>query len=378
MDRHGGNTFGRKIEYDFSVNLSPLGLPERVKTALKNLIDDKELENYPDYRQRNLRSSIAKVFGVNPEMVSCGNGAADLIYRIPIAIKQELMAAGKGEEGPKALILAPTFSEYSKALKEGGFNRFYHVVEERDGFLPGEDFLNKVQNGGYQIVWICNPGNPTGALMSKEYIERLVNICETNDSYLVLDECFMELTEEGDKNSLINEINNHPGLIVIRSFTKTYAMAGLRLGYVICGDPGLAEAIREIGQPWDISKPAEVAGISALEDEEYIGNVRAFLREEGLKLYKSLIDMGLKAVKPSGNYIMFSGPKTLDEILINKGVLIRNCSNYIGLEEDNYSSEGSKEGHKAGWNWYRVAVKLPEENRILLEALKEAMDLNRG
>lgn len=360
MDNHGGNVFGdEKIKYDFSVNLSPLGLPRGVRHELKALTSEEQmlarLEIYTDEEQRALRKALGEYYGVNPQGILCGNGAADLIYRIPKAIYQKVKEGAKAN--PKSFIQGPAFSEYEKALKEAGFDVEYVLAKEEEGFIPGASFVEKVRESDAKILFLCNPANPTGVLMDKEYVLKVTDLCEEKEIYLVVDECFLELTDLGESASVISETSAHPHLIVLRSFTKTYAMAGLRLGYAIAGDENLAEELRKIGQPWSLSFPAEVAGLAALKEKEYLSEVRVFLSEERVRVGDALETLGLKVIKPSANYIFFFGPIGLDEKLRKKGFLIRNCRNYKGL------SEGA----------FRIAIKGCEENDMLLEAIRDEL-----
>lgn len=338
MNKHGGNTFEHKyIKHDFSVNLSPLGMPEEVKLALAESIDT--WEDYTDVNQGELRRALGEYYGVDSRVVVCGNGAADLIYRIPLAIKR----LGGFRQGH---ILEPAFSEYQSALEEADFGVLHHLTANID---PSEG----------DVVFICNPGNPTGRLIPKEEVMELAQLCSRRKAYLIVDECFLELTEAGDDVSVIGSLAGLPTTIVLRSFTKTYAMAGLRLGYAICGSAEISEALLDTGQPWSVSKPGEVAALAALKAHDYRSKVREYLREERVAMFDALKSLGLQVMEPGANYIFFHGPTGLDLALMEEGFLIRNCSNYYGL------GEGS----------YRVAIRRREENRLLIQAIEDVLML---
>ena len=359
MDKHGGNIYGSEnIILDFSVSLSPLGMPEAVKDGIFDAVDS--FGDYPDSNQGKLRKAIGKRHSVSWDSVACGNGAADLIYRIPLAI-EKLRNKTEG----RALILQPAFSCYEEALLEAGYDIENYCLKYEDDYLPGDGFIETISDGDFDVVFVCNPSNPVGALIEKEYVLKLAEICREKKCYLVLDECFLELTGRADELSLVSETEENQYLIVLRSFTKTFAMAGLRLGYTISGCKNLVEALMNIGQPWPISKPAEVAGLKAIEDEAYIQEVNDFLTEERLRVFEGLSSLGLKVLYPSSNYVFFIGPVGLKEKLLKKGLLIRDCSNFKGLERIEYE--------ETVLGAYRIGLRMPKENDMLLEAIRDVL-----
>ena len=364
MDKHGGNIYGNEnIILDFSVSLSPLGMPEGIKEAIRNSVDS--FGDYPDSNQGKLREAIGRRYGVSSEKIICGNGAADLIYRIPFAIERmKDKTKGSKTEG-RALIIQPAFSCYEEALKEAGFEIDDYVLDENAGFLPGDDLLETISRGNYDVVFACNPSNPVGALMEKEYVLRLAQTCKEKNTYLLLDECFLELTGKADELSLINHNEGNDYLIILRSFTKTFAMAGLRLGYIISENESFIKEMMSIGQPWPISKPAEAAGIKAIEEKTYVKEVNAFLEGERRRVKDELSSLGLKVYEPSSNYIFFLGPEGLKEELLKKRFLIRDCSNFKGLEKPAWNKEKLMP--------YRIGLKNQDENRALLEAMKNVL-----
>ena len=308
------------------------------------------LERYPDSDGRALRNAIGDRLGIEMDNVVCGNGAADLIYRIPMVLKWK-SGTDQRETG---LIVGPAFSEYEKAIVQAGFMAEYYMTKRDDDFLPSESLLGRIKKKDVSIVFIANPGNPTGALCSHEYLLRLCETCKEEDTFIVVDECFLELTGRGKELTLINCLTDFPNLIVLRSFTKTFAMAGLRLGYAVSSNKEMINRIKDCGQPWPVSATAEIAGLVALKEKEYIRNAVAVLNRERTYLTDELMALGLDVINPSSNYVFFYGPKDLANNLKARGFLIRDCSNYEGL------SEGA----------FRIAVKTREENLKLLEAIR--------
>ena len=346
MNKHGGNKYDyEKIEYDFSANLSPFGMPEAVRLAIQKAIAD--YSDYPDVNYTELKKAVLEYIGqdISLEQIAFGNGAADLIYRIPKAISGN----------KRALVVSPAFSEYEKGLLEAGFTVENFLLSKENGFKVGEELIAKLTENQFDILFLCNPANPTGVLTEREYLIRLAAICDRIGTYFCLDECFVDLTDNPKENSLMDVLCDYSNLIILRTFTKLFAMAGLRLGYLITGNADLGRKISNIGQPWPVSKVAEVAAMVALKDEEYPSKVRLFLNSERARMVNALKGFNMEIIEPSANYIFFYGPEDLKEKLIKKRILIRDCSNYLGLEK----------------GAFRVAIQSKERNDALIKALEE-------
>ena len=361
---HGGDIYeslleGKPEPLDFSANISPLGLPEGVKRALAG--HAAEFERYPDPHCRVLVSALSQKHGLSTSQIVCGAGSADLIFRI--AQVCHFWPTWSEVEGAntmrpfRALVTAPAFSEYEKALTEAGAE-IHHYPLYYPGFDVRDNILDKIP--GKEAVFLCNPNNPTGVLTSSETIKSIVYACENAGATLILDECFMDLTDNPEEYTAEPLLGTHKNLIILKAFTKTFAMAGLRLGYALCGSTGAAQSIKDIGPPWSVSVPAQIAGLQALAETAYLEKLRALIKTERERLKKGLSDTGAEILGGSANYIFFRVQKALAEKLPQNlaanGVLIRSCSNYIGLEDGSY---------------FRVAVKLPEENDRLLHLMKE-------
>ena len=346
MSIHGGNTYDYdNIEQDFSANLSPLGMPEAVKLAIQKAVED--YRDYPDVNYTALKRKVMEYLDqdISLNRIVLGNGAADLIYRIPRGITGN----------KKSLIVSPAFSEYEKALLESGYSVEHFFLKEEKGFKVGEELIEKLSQEQFDILYLCNPANPTGVLTEKEFLINIAALCDRMGTYFCLDECFVDLTENPIENSLMDVVSDYPHLIILRTFTKLFAMAGLRLGYLITGNEELGKELSNLGQPWPVSKVAEAAAMAALGEKEYPDSVRSFLASERPRLVEALRELGMKPIEPSANYLFFFGPEDLSEKLIEKGILIRDCSNYPGLEK----------------GAFRVAVKNRESNDLLIKAIKE-------
>lgn len=345
MIRHGGDVYGaeRPLEQlDFSVNVNPLGLPEGVKEAIRQSVEECRL--YPDPYCRRLRAAIGEKEGVPARQILPGNGAADLIYRLVLA-----------ERPKRALVLAPTFGEYEQALRLVDCAVSHFELERENGFQVGEEILRRLD--GMEMVFLCNPNNPTGVLMEQPLLWRLAAACQEKGIRCVVDECFVDFTPCPEEITLIPRLSQYPSLFVLKAFTKLYAMAGLRLGYGVCRDLALLERMESAGQPWGVSVPAQIAGIASLQEDGYVKESRVLIQVERDYLSHRLRTLGLEVYPSHANYLLFRLPRPLDleGKLIDYDILIRSCANYRGLDA----------------SWYRVAVRTRAENDRLLAALRE-------
>ncbi|MGN1137470.1 MAG: pyridoxal phosphate-dependent aminotransferase, partial [Oscillospiraceae bacterium] len=245
IPKHGGDTFGSEIRYDFSANLNPLGMPQSVKKALEKSIPD--WEKYPDPYCRRLTKKLSELESFPPENIVCGNGAADLIFRIVQAAKPK-----------KAIVCAPSFGEYTKALEQCGCEISTYQLAEENGFAL-DDGITAILDKSVDILILCTPNNPTGRTIESGLLRDICRKCEENNIILLCDECFIDFIVNG----MGAERFMNKNVVVLKAFTKIYAMAGLRLGYALFGDSTLAEKVRKTGQFWSVSSPAQVAGEAA-------------------------------------------------------------------------------------------------------------------
>lgn len=345
---HGGDWAGFAAEYgamplDFSANVSPLGVPDGVRRAIEQAAA--QADRYPDPLCRTLRAAIAQKEAVPPEHILCGNGAADLIFRAVLARKPR-----------KALVTAPSFAEYAAALETVDCEIIrYALMEERD-FRLKEDFLQAI-TPDVDMVFLCQPNNPTGLTSPRELLLHIAARCRDCGALLVLDECFTDFLDMPEAHSMKGELEHFPNLLILKAFTKLYAMAGVRLGYALCADTALLEALAKAGQPWAVSSLAQAAGIAALGETDYVQQLRRLIGEERPWLLGELTALGLRVIPGEANYLLFACGCPLTLPLRQRGILIRSCANYPGLDE----------------RWYRVAVRTHEENQHLVAALREVL-----
>jgi threonine-phosphate decarboxylase len=342
---HGGATEGYMLEYgrqplDFSANCNPLGIPASVPAAVLEAAE--HADKYPDPLCRRLRAALAEKINVTPKQILCGNGAADIIFRLALARKPK-----------KALVTAPTFAEYALALETAGCEVVYHPLLEAEGFTLTDDILRRL-TPELDMVFICNPNNPTGLTVPPVLLRHILDACEASGTLLVVDECFNGFLDEPEKHSLKPLLGQYENLLILDAFTKLYGMAGVRLGYCLSGNALLLEAIQNAGQPWAVSSLAQAAGIAALREEQYVQKARALIQSERAYLFDALRDIGIQTPGGEANYIFFrSDMPGLVPRLREKGILIRDCSNYVGLSQ----------------GYYRIAVRTHEENAALIKAL---------
>ena len=345
---HGGDWAGYRAEFgcdalDFSANVSPLGLPAGVAAAITNALPT--ADRYPDPLCRELRAALAGAEGVPADWILCGNGAADLIFRLALAVRPR-----------RALLPAPTFAEYEAALQTVGCAVQRVVLREENEFAVTEEFIDAV-TPETDIVFLCQPNNPTGQVTPPARVERLVRRCAECGAVLVVDECFLDFLPDRDAWTAKQLLRDAPQLIILKAFTKLYAMAGVRLGYALCGDAALLEKMRGAGQPWAVSSLAQAAGLAALQETAYAGAVRALIAEQRPRMAAGLRALGLRVMDGQANYLLFRATPDFGEKLRRRGAVVRSCANYPGLDAA----------------WYRTAVRTAEENTRLLQIMGEIL-----
>lgn len=337
---HGGDVYDGEIRLDFSANTNPYGTPQAVLNAMSAVLT--RVHQYPDPYCRELVKAVSEFEAVPKDRILCGSGAAELIYSYCEAL-------GPG----RAMELAPTFSEYSLALERVGCQVERYPLKKENYFSLTEGFLPALERSRPDVLFLCNPNNPTGQVIGRPLLEKILNLCDRQGTALFVDECFLDLSDDGV--SLKSHLREHPNLFILKAFTKSYGMAGVRLGYCLCSDSELLEKMSHSVQPWNVSTLAQAAGVAALGERGFLQKTRALIPQERQWLQKELEKLGFWVCPSHANYILFHGREDLYGRLREQGIAIRSCGNYHGLE--------------AGW--YRIAVRLHEENERLIEAVKE-------
>jgi len=354
MTGHGGDIYDfmkeRDIEQksvvDFSASINPLGTPENVLLSIKKHL--KDIINYPDTGAAKLTDKIAETLNINPKSIICGNGSTELIYLVPRAMRFQ-----------KILIPQPTFSDYERACRIACPECIVtdHMLEHKNSFdlEPGK-FIDQTLSIKPDGVFICNPNNPTGRLIEKKTIIRIAEVMRKQKIYTIIDESFIDFCSGG---SVTNEVENNPYLVVLKSMTKFYALAGLRLGYGIF-PLHIAKVLRECREPWSVNTLAQAAGIAALDENAYREKTMKVLHKQKIILEKGLKGLGIDYIPSQANYYLLHTPraKKLAKRLTQRGIMVRDCSNFKGLDH----------------RYLRIAVKSQKQNILFLKHMEECIE----
>lgn len=350
---HGGNVYQYEHTADFSANINFRGMPQQVRAAALSAVD--RSVHYPEPGCQSLKKTLAVREGVTEEMILCGNGAAEVMFSLAFALRPR-----------RALLAQPCFFEYEQALSAVGCEINHWMLEAKEEFRVGSELAGQITEDT-DLVILGNPNNPTGQLIETSVLEAIAETCAKTGCMLVLDESFLDFLSDEDVARTSSGValmrRNLPlCLFVIKSFTKMYAMPGLRFGYGICGDRDLLLRMQGLMQPWNVSLPAQMAAEAAAREITYAketarqtaGN-REWMREQ-------MQALGYTVFPSCTNYLLFIGAADLKEYCVQRGYLIRDCSNFRGLARES--------GHE-GAGYYRICVRSQEENEALLAVLAE-------
>ncbi|WP_104201692.1 threonine-phosphate decarboxylase CobD [Billgrantia saliphila] len=335
---------GREM-LDFSANLNPLGPPEWLAAHIG--VHLAVIERYPDPDYREACRSIARAEGIDVDQVRLTNGGAEAIF-LAAALHAAL-------DGPRrAGIVQPTFGEYARACRHYGLDVFDVPLAPPAFELDASLAVAAMARAG--VVFLCRPNNPSGTLVSRELVSRMLEAGQAHGSMLVVDEAFVDFVTPDER--LTPLLAHYDNLILLRSMTKLYALPGLRLGYLLA----TAETIRRIAgrqMPWSVN--ALAAGLVAplLEDVDYPARTHAWLEAERPRLQQALQRLGLRVAPSRANFLLFrpegmaADAERLFEDLLRESILLRHTQTFPGLD-------GA---------WLRVAIRGRDDNRRLLEAL---------
>ncbi|MCM1175621.1 MAG: aminotransferase class I/II-fold pyridoxal phosphate-dependent enzyme [Blautia sp.] len=337
MGIHGGDVYRNRVTLDFSVNINPLGMPEPVRAALHRAAE--ACGRYPDMEAEELKKAVGGMLSVPQDFLLFGNGASEL-----------LLAAARGLEPKKTVIPVPSFYGYEYAALAAGSEILYYETRRENGFGIAEDIYG-VLAGDAELLFLANPNNPTGVLLRKEKIRELARHCRDRGIYVVLDECFIEFC--GNRFSMLPEIREFDNLILVRSFTKSFAIPGARLGYLLCGNRPVLERIAGQLPEWNLSCFAQEAGCACAEQAAFLLETEAYVKKERRFLEDGLRRKGFPVFPSEADFILFYSEEPLYEKLLEKGILIRDCADFRGL----------------GPGFYRAAVRRREDNEKLLASL---------
>ncbi len=327
---------------DFSSNINPMGTSVIVRKTIKNQLD--AIQIYPDSESTQLRKNLQRYTKISYSQIVVGNGATEIIYNFCQAFLSNKTPV---------LIPIPTFGEYESAAKLSGAKiSFFKTMNlEKDV----DDFISKLPNNG--CIFICNPNNPTGNLISKKTLQKIIISANKKKTLVFIDECFIELVPDHDE-SIIKFIKKYNNLFILRSLTKSFALAGLRIGYGI-GSKQMISVLNKIKIPWNVSGLAQQAASAALLHSFYLTKVKKMIKKESFYLINYISKLkNFQCNATSTNFILIKTKmksQTLQKKLLEKKILIRDCSTIRGLNN----------------NYIRIAVKTRKENEKLIKALEK-------
>ncbi len=348
---HGGNlkfyseyyNIPQNLLLDFSANINPLGPNEKLQEILRNNIVN--IKDYPEPNSENLLKIAEKKFGLRKENFIFGNGATELLFLLLNYLKAK-----------NVFIPAPSFSEYEIASKAAGSKvNYFNLTKNFQNFDPS--FLKKITPG--DIVFICNPNNPTGTFFNKNILENIIFEVNKNKAYLFLDESFIDFIDYEKGYTLRDRIGEENNLFILYSLTKIYGIPGLRLG-MLFGKPSIIKSLYKRKDPWNVNVFAQSAGEFLLQDNDFVVKTMNYFKKERDRMLRMLSEIPeIKIFIPSANFIFIqlingSNVEELQEYLIKYNIIIRNCSNYPNLNN----------------KYFRIAIKKSEENDFLCFKLK--------
>jgi threonine-phosphate decarboxylase len=356
MELHGGNIYKIAKELnikkediiDFSSNINPLGVSEKLKKEIINNLNI--VQSYPDPDYQDLKSVLSEYNNTDASHIIVGNGATELIYLFARAIKPAT-----------ALILAPSFAEYTIALNQAGVKINYFGIRKEDDFNLNLDALKNELSKQYNLVIICNPNNPTSTYINQNDIEEVLSFAGKYNTTVMLDESFLEFVDPGLISRTDNLYSRYKNVFILRSLTKYFALPGLRLGYAVSYNSEHLSKLRKNQEPWTVNVIAELAAKVLIGDKEYIKNIFGYVDTERRFLSVGLKNISwIKAYNANANFFLL---EILNDItsaglkseLLKSGILIRDASNFKYLDN----------------KFVRIAVKDRKSNQKLLECLAQ-------
>ena len=301
------------------------------------------ISEYPDPDSSNLRANLAWFTGVPKKQIVVGNGATEIIYNF---CKTFL------NKKSRVLIPIPTFSEYEVSAK---------LCECKISFFKTMDLSKNLQKFAMKIprkgcVFICNPNNPTGVLIQKKEMLKIISAAKKKSTIVFVDETFIELVP-GHDESVIKHLKNFENLFILRSLTKSFGLAGIRIGYGV-GSPQIIDPLQKIKIPWNVSNMAQLAASAAVCYHPFLDKTRKLIKKERNFISSNLAKSKKFACYTSAtNFLLIKTKiksKLLQKKLLKQKILIRDCSTFHGLDQD----------------YIRIAVKTRRENIKLLKALE--------
>lgn len=321
---------------DFSVNNNPYGPSPKVQEALVNV----PLDRYPDREALVLRRALADRLEVSTERILVGNGTAELLWMVALAFLRL---------GDRVLVLEPTFGEYTRVAALMGAQVEAWTAQAEQAFAAAPDEVaGCLRRAHPRVAFLCNPNNPTGTILPPDVIAAWAK--DHPSTLFVVDEAYLSLAR-GLRSALTVAEEN---ILVLRSMTKDYALAGLRLGYGV-GHKAVTEALVRVRPPWNVNAMAQAAGVAALADEVHRQRSISRLMEAKETLVAGLSALGLTPLPSAVHFFLLNvgDGSAFRRALLDHGILVRDCASF-GLPA-----------------YVRIATRRPEENGRLLTAIRE-------
>ncbi|MGD9131762.1 MAG: threonine-phosphate decarboxylase CobD [Candidatus Bathyarchaeota archaeon] len=354
---HGGNVWKVSEKYkipvdqiiDFSISTNPMGVPEKAVESIRQHLN--LIQHYPDPDHEWLLEALAESVGVAPDNVVVGNGSTELIY-----LFNEVFL----EDGYEAVIPVPTFSEYKAAIERFGGNMIFIKCDPANNFKLNLEELENSITKKTRIIFLCNPNSPTGRLYEKADILQIVQLAADENVLVFVDEDYVDFVDDSKRYSMADYVNEYNNLFVLRSLTKFFGLAGVRIGFGV-GSPDLVNVMKRVIMPWSVNSLAMFAAAEAVKDTEFIKKSRLLLsnsKRQMLEMFKAV--PWLKVYPSETNFLLIEiiredlTSMQLAEGLAKRGFLIRDCEDFDGLNN----------------RFFRVTVRKPEENRKLVEQIK--------
>ncbi|MCV0430976.1 threonine-phosphate decarboxylase CobD [Nitrosopumilus sp.] len=342
---HGGKNQFQNTDLqiiDFSSNISPIGIPSSIKKTLKKNID--KINNYPDFNSSGVILSLEKYTHLDKPNLLVGNGAIEIIYNFCNAFLSKKT---------KVLIPIPTFQEYETASKLNDCQISYFKTMDLSENI--EQFISKIPKNG--CIFICNPNNPTGKLLEKNQLLQIIKKAKKLSTLVFVDECFIDMVPKSNE-SVISYVKTFDNLFVLQSLTKSFALAGIRIGYA-ASSKYMINILQKIRIPWSVNTLAQEAAITALKNKTHLKKSNLIIKKELNYLTKEINKLnGFDCNKSSTNFILIKTKKdstSLQKKLLKKQILIRDCKNFRGLNN----------------HYVRIAVKSHKDNLKLVKALEK-------
>ena len=342
---HGGKIPVKNSDHniiDFSSNITPLGIPNSVKLIIKKNLD--KIQFYPDPKSENVISSLEKYTHLSKSNIIVGNGAIEILYNFCFAFLSKTT---------KVLIHVPTFQEYETAVKLSNCKISYFKSLNLSTNI--DSFISQIPKSG--CVFLCNPNNPTGELLSKKELLSIIIVAKKLKTIVFIDECFIELVPKSNE-SVMSYVKKYDNLFILRSLTKSFGLPGLRIGYA-CGSQQIIKILQKIKIPWSVNSLAQDAANVVIKNTSHLKKSNIIIKKE-LKYLEDNISIlnGFECISSSTNFILiktkYDSTKLQTKLLKNK-ILIRDCKNFRGLDN----------------HYIRIAVKSHKDNVKLVKALEK-------